>query len=232
LAGVIRDAFFFVPGGRWVSRRLCAERELAADQLAVSVTRRPGALASGLLKALDVHRPTMACASFSAPSAVVMRVERLVADEEVGRRGRATVESAAVAGALTVALALSLYVPAVVASNAEEGWGRNALALLWTWPVEEVTTVSEPAVFEVYSRSTPFLQQPRPSGTGPADAGREFHPAFLRGELPYAGTDARVHTLGQETSREMETRQFRVTPLVAANEGLGVFWLHELRAGQ
>jgi beta-lactamase regulating signal transducer with metallopeptidase domain len=230
VVGLVRDACFFVPGGRWVSRRLCAERELAADHLAISATRRPCALASGLLKTMDVSRPGMVCASFAAPSAVVMRVERLVSDTPGGGRTRTVMETGLVAATLTAVVALAIQIPAVVASNAEDNWNRDALALLWTWPVETQTVVAvgEAAVFDVYRRSTPYLSPPRTVGTGLIDAGREFHPAFLRGEHTYADS-AGVHTRGTEAlaaMRDAESRQWRATPLVSANDGLGVFWLH------
>ena len=43
--GAARDLTFFVPGGGWAVRQLHRERELAADQVAVAATGRPGALA-------------------------------------------------------------------------------------------------------------------------------------------------------------------------------------------
>src|SRR5581483_5484205 len=50
LASVLRDAFFYLPTSWRAYRRLQHEKELACDDLAVSVTKRPLALASALAK--------------------------------------------------------------------------------------------------------------------------------------------------------------------------------------
>jgi beta-lactamase regulating signal transducer with metallopeptidase domain len=231
VVGFVRDVCWFVPGGKWVSRRLCVEREVAADEAAVSVTTRPGALASGLLKAIDVHRPSLACAAFSSSAAVVGRVERLVCDRSDGGRCRTLVESTLVAGSLTVAIALGVQIPGLVASNAtEDGFGRSALALLWTWSAEsEVTLYTEATAFDVYRRSTPYQPTARVTGAGPVDAGVEFHPAVLRGERPLqAAAQVEVHTT-MDPWVESERERWRATRVVAANDGLGVYWLHDPR---
>lgn len=232
LVGVVRDLCFFVPGGRWVTRRLCEEREFAADQLAVRTTERPGALASGLLKAIDVHRPSMACAAFSAPAAVVTRVERLVGEGPSHGRVRTAAESASIAGALTVAVALALQLPAVIAAPAaDDAFGRSALAVLWTWEAESPPAVaSEPAVFDVYARSTPYEPPTRSVPAQTASQGQEFAPAYLRGERDLAAAEASVHTRSAAVARHDEhmLRQWRATPVVAPTERLRLYWLHEL----
>jgi Zn-dependent protease with chaperone function len=52
--GIVRDLVFFVPGGGWAIAQLHRERERAADHLAVRVTGKPGALASGLLRTIEL----------------------------------------------------------------------------------------------------------------------------------------------------------------------------------
>lgn len=236
LVGLIRDICFFVPGGRWVSRRLCEEREFAADQVAIGTTGRPGALASGLLKVIDVSRPTMACAAFAAPAAVVTRVERLVGDDEDHGPLRTLVESASVAGALTLSVAIALQLPAAIAApTSEDGFGRNAIALLWTWQVEAPPVVhTEPTAFDVYRRSTPYEPPARSVQADAAYHGQEFNPVYLRGERDIASAEAtRVHTRSAALARhdEQMLRQWRATPVVAPTDRLRLYWLHELESG-
>jgi Zn-dependent protease with chaperone function len=50
LATMLRDAFFYLPTSWAAYRELQADKELACDDLAVSVTQRPLALASALAK--------------------------------------------------------------------------------------------------------------------------------------------------------------------------------------
>jgi hypothetical protein len=50
VATVLRDVFFYLPTSQIAYRQLQAEKELACDDLAISVTRRPLALASALTK--------------------------------------------------------------------------------------------------------------------------------------------------------------------------------------
>lgn len=230
---LVRDVFFFVPGGRWMTRRLCAERELAADHVAVGATGRPAALASGLLKALDARRADLACAAFAAPAAVVGRVERLIADRPSGGLLRPMGETAALAGVLAMAVVAAVQIPATVASHVtEEGWGRDALAVLWAWGPEPVAeAVAESTVFDVYRRSTPYAPQAS-TGSAQEPHGIEFTPALLRGDRSLDPVGPAVHTRATAVNawRDAELLQeWRATPLVAGTEGLGVYWLHELR---
>jgi Zn-dependent protease with chaperone function len=153
LLGIVRDVFFFVPGGRWALRQLHSERELAADQCAVRVTRRPGALASGLLKVIEESRPGAACAAFVPSGTLVGRVQHLVEDHPTVTRTRGGVEVVAVATLLSVAVGAAIEVPAMVAGL--EG-DRDAVAVVWTSAPETVTTPEdpvEPRVFQVYRRT-------------------------------------------------------------------------------
>lgn len=242
IVGVVRDALFFVPGGRWVQRRLCVERELAADQVAVNATQRPGALASGLLKALDAHQPRGACAAFAAPAGIVGRVERLVGPAPAGGSARSALETASVAAALTAAVALAVHLPGALAAPAgEDGVARSALALLWTWPVAEVepTIVGEPTAFDVYRRSTPYEQPARTESAASPHAGSEFHPSVLRGERvaaarPDVRPSAHTHAAVSVSARHDEDllRQWRATPVVAPMDRIRLYWLHEVEVAR
>lgn len=71
LVGIVRDLAFFLPGIHIAARWLGVEQEHSADELAAESTQRPGALASGLLKAWHSagadgarsHLPAGACAA-------------------------------------------------------------------------------------------------------------------------------------------------------------------------
>ena len=152
--GVVRDLMFFVPGGGWAVRQLHREREMAADQLAVEVTGRPGALASGLLKVLE-ESPAGAtpCAALAPTGSVVDRV-RVLVDDAPGpglmRRGTETVTVAVVAiGAVLGAL----VVPSLMTGTERE---RDAVALVWsaatpTGPQD--VAVAEARAFDTYRRT-------------------------------------------------------------------------------
>jgi hypothetical protein len=89
IVGTVRDLTFFIPGSGWALTHLHRERELAADQAAVAVTGRPGALASGLLKVIeagpDARNP---CAALAPTGTLVSRVEALVDERPPPSRGR------------------------------------------------------------------------------------------------------------------------------------------------
>lgn len=78
LATVLRDAFFYLPTS-WVAyRQLQHEKELACDDLAVQLTRRPLALAAALAK---VWQPTATVPAFAPVQPLVGRnvlVERRI----------------------------------------------------------------------------------------------------------------------------------------------------------
>jgi len=50
LATLLRDAFYYLPTSRTAHRQLQREKEIACDELAASLTKRPLALASALAK--------------------------------------------------------------------------------------------------------------------------------------------------------------------------------------
>lgn len=159
LVAIVRDLFFFVPGAGWASRQLHAERELAADQVAATATRRPGALASGLLKVMDLTGPAaVGCAALvpEMPSSTVTgRVRLLIEPQEVTRLRRG-MEVTTVVVAIAVAAGAGIGGPALVAS----GDGVDEVHLAWTPSASTPSPAGLPALdttataFDVY-RSMP-----------------------------------------------------------------------------
>jgi beta-lactamase regulating signal transducer with metallopeptidase domain len=86
LATILRDAFFYLPTSRIAYRRLQAEKELACDDLVVSATQRPLALASALARVWlhAVEPPRLVCIGTAqtiegAGESLKGRIERLLA---------------------------------------------------------------------------------------------------------------------------------------------------------
>jgi Zn-dependent protease with chaperone function len=86
LATVLRDAFFYLPTSRIAYYQLQQEKELACDDIAVGLTRRPLALASALAKVWHhaVDRPSFSAAQSlsGAGEAIEGRITRLLAGPE------------------------------------------------------------------------------------------------------------------------------------------------------
>ena len=158
--GVLRDIAFFVPGGKWSVRQLHRERELAADQLAVSTTGRPGALASGLLKVIETGPARSPCAALVPSGGVVDRVKILVDQEPAATPTRRHGETVAVVSAVVFAVAAGLIVPSLAAGPDRE---REALAFVWSAsqpvPTAEVPS-GEARAFDVYRRSEMEIAAP------------------------------------------------------------------------
>lgn|GEM_PF-983820 len=76
------DLFWFIPGYRWLSRKIDRMREIAADEWATSIHHEPQCLASALLKLKDVpevkSRFTMYSGFFREKSLIKDRIERLL----------------------------------------------------------------------------------------------------------------------------------------------------------
>lgn len=181
--GTVRDLSFFVPGGRWALAQLHRERELAADQAAVSVTGRPGALASGLLKSLDRPAPSHPCAAFAPSHSLVDRVTALVDEAPPVSRRRRSSELALVAGVALVAVTAATTVPAALAGSERE---RDALAVAWTppgtgEPDAAATPQAEPRAFAVY-RQTRLLTDASPAAArpGPDTSSADDRPSTWR----------------------------------------------------
>jgi beta-lactamase regulating signal transducer with metallopeptidase domain len=166
--GALRDLTFFVPGGGWAIRQLHRERELAADQVAVRVTRRPGALASGLLKVLEAN-PSRdhACAALVPSGNLVDRVRVLVEDAPAPTRLRRSSETAAVVLVVVSATTAALVLPTAIAGPEQQ---RDALAFVWS-STPAVTAAEVPTgearVFDVYRRGASLGNDARTSAPGP-----------------------------------------------------------------
>lgn len=151
MLGSLRDAVFFAPGVGWAVRHLHRERELAADQAAVSVTGRPGALASGLLKVLD-HGPRKvhACATLAPSGGLVQRIEMLVEGTPQLTSRRRVGELGVLVLAGVVAVAVAWFVPTQLAGVERE---RDAFALVWSPRPAEAEAAPSARAFSVYDRN-------------------------------------------------------------------------------
>jgi Zn-dependent protease with chaperone function len=239
--GALRDLAFFVPGGGWAVRQLHRERELTADQVAVTVTDRPGALAGGLLKVLETSRSeSHPCAAFAPPGNLVDRVRVLVEDHPPVTRVRRGTEAVAVVAVVATAAAAGVLVPNLAAGADGQ---RDAVALLWTnvtpTPFEPETVTAEARAFDVYRRSSLEVGQP----SVVFHAGHDEHSVEnRRATLAACGQegatcpvqDPRVG-LGirpQPTitvDRELADR-WRATRVAGdASDGLGLYWLARLQ---
>lgn len=241
VVGGVRDVAFFVPGGRWALRQLHAERELAADRLAADATRRPAALASGLLKVLDRTAPaTAGCAALAPHGGIVVRVNTLVSDRSDGPN-RSTAEAVVLAGVSALAVVTALQLPALVSDAGQ----RDVLAVLLRAPQAPpaaaiAATASEALVFQVYRDTSALaLEAGSVTASGPAvdDRPDEISPSTLwecsasRAACP----DPEVTTgLGLRPRPDVRddralVERWRATPLVTADEGPAVYWLARLR---
>lgn len=111
LATVLRDAFFYLPTSRRAFRQIQHDKELACDDLAVSVTGRPLALASALAK---VWQRSAAAPTFAAGQALAepgttieQRIRRRLAPI-VPAAPSLNPSTAKVGGLLTAGLAIGL----------------------------------------------------------------------------------------------------------------------------
>lgn len=151
ILGAVRDAVFFAPGVGWAVRHLHRERELAADQVAVGATGRPGALASGLLKVLEGGpRAGHACAAFAPRGGLVQRVQTLVEAPPAPSRARRRIEYVALTAVAAIAVAAALVVPGQIAGAERQ---RDAVAIVWSAvPQEQVAVTADARAFDVYAR--------------------------------------------------------------------------------
>ncbi|HVM20732.1 MAG TPA: M56 family metallopeptidase [Egibacteraceae bacterium] len=124
VVGVFADLTFFLPTVHLATRWLNAEREESADELAAVHTRRPGALASSILKvwegAVPRTQPLAACGAVAVATGarvVTGRVERLVSAPPVRSRGGRALESWVTAVVLVAALVGAVVVPPWIASE-------------------------------------------------------------------------------------------------------------------
>lgn len=241
LVGIIRDVAFFVPGIGWAARQLHRERELAADQVAVGATGKPGALAGGLLKVLEVGPGSRSpCAAFAPHGSLVDRVTVLVDDRPSpsGTRRRLEVGAAAVIASLSVIIAM--IVPTVLAGPDRE---RDAVALVWSTTTsaeaDQVGFAADARAFDVYRRSTIDAIEREAPVTVPVD---EHATSFRRSTLHACDTEGaicpapeRTPGLGMRpqpviTVDDALTGQWRSRPVVngdgeVRSDGFRLYWL-------
>ena len=86
---LLGDVFWFVPGYRWLSRKIDRLREVVADQWATASGIEPLALASALVKLKEIpetpHRFVLYSAFFREKSLLRIRVERLLGETQERR---------------------------------------------------------------------------------------------------------------------------------------------------
>lgn len=239
--GIVRDLAFFVPGGRWALRQLHAERELAADQLAVRTTRRPGALASGLLKVLDGAEVGAPCAALVPRGTLVGRVEQLIDPQEV-TPVRSGCEMLAVAVALALAIGAAVEIPAAISGDGD----RYALAIfLQSVGAEPASGAELPArearAFQVYRDAAQL--EPATPATTVVVAELDDHPSEMSRRSLHACADVPNACVDREPSARLGIEpvpvvrmpdnalvdRWRAKPLVTMEEGIAVYWLEELR---
>ncbi|MEX0869765.1 MAG: M56 family metallopeptidase [Nitriliruptoraceae bacterium] len=241
VVGVVRDAVFFAPGTRWAVRHLHRERELAADQVAVAVTRRPGALASGLLKVLD-HAPRTtahACASLAPSAGLVDRVRVLVDAPHPPSTHRRVLELGALGSVVTLAITSALVLPSAAAGVEHE---RDAVAVVWSPSSSDapVDTGGPARVFDVYRRNA--LGSATAGGAASVAATRDDERAIeSRRSTLYACADDELScpaarhrlSLGLRprpvvTVDRAVTRAWQATPVLdgtTGGSGLQMYWL-------
>jgi len=236
--GTVRDVAFFVPGIGWAARQLHRERELAADQVAVSATGRPGALASGLLKVLDRGGEAPSpCAAFAPHGSLVDRVQVLVDDRPPPTRVRRSMEFAAAALVSAVSVLVAMVVPTAMAGPERE---REAVALVWSASVAGETAevaAADARAFDVYRRTHVAASDQRTSGRILAD---ENSLEYRRSTLHACGqTDAVCPAPDSRIGLGMQprpiirvdaelTQQWEATPVADGadrSDGFRMFWL-------
>lgn len=236
---VIRDVVFFVPGGRWALRQLLVEREMAADHLAVQTTRRPGALAGGLLKVLEGAGGGHACAALLPQGTLVRRVNQLVEDRPAPTRARATGELLAIGTAFTLVVITATALPRLMAGGDPDG----GLGMLLTAPRapasgEVDASAVEPRVFDIYRRSAlRSSNEPTPTATVLDDDTNLLRRSSLAACVARAQTcdQSRSHaTLALRPQQEPRSpdsvgMRWHAHPVVDTGDVLRIYWLSTVR---
>lgn len=79
---LLGDLFWFVPGYKWLGRKIDDLREIVADQWAIEAGTQPALLASALVRLKDASTPfensVLYSAFFRKPSLLKLRIERLL----------------------------------------------------------------------------------------------------------------------------------------------------------
>lgn len=130
IVGIIKDMLFFIPGRAWADTALHRERERAADERAVSLTGKPAALASSMLKAAEQPHISLSqgVAALAPQGEFVARIEALLTPQPVTRL-RHRLELATIALLSGVTVVASIALPAILRSDATE---RDGVAVMWS----------------------------------------------------------------------------------------------------
>ena len=176
LSGVLRDLLAWNPFAHIAFRRLSLDRELEADRLAATLTGRPLAVASGLLKvaqSMIVRRRafTHGLAFFGSRRAVSTRVAQLVAVAE-GRSSVVPVGRLPYVAAAALSIALGLQVGAQFGRQ-----DAGALAIVWGAQDIDASSAWAPKAFVKH----PKAREGRESN---AWHGRGRPPDRVSGRLP------------------------------------------------
>lgn len=175
LVGVVSDLTFFLPTVHLVRRWLTKEREESADEWASQHTRRPAALASGILKVWERALPRVpalqVCGAVPASSApprrglarlqrrphlsggarsVALRVERLVTPAPASTTARQMLEVSLAAIVIVVALAAALAIPPWIAHELD----AYSLAIAYVPPPADPVESAAFSTFRALAPST------------------------------------------------------------------------------
>lgn len=242
-AAAVGDAVCFLPGAAGAMRRLRREREAAADLRAVEVTGRPAALASGLLRALDLAAPPRrqpaGCAALVEAGGVVGRVRLLLEQPAPGRR-RHRAEVALAAATSLLAVAAAVAVPAAL--RGEEGQ-RDAVGVLLGAPAASAAEASasdalpEARAFAVYRRAGAGAGSAAASSTRPAVRGDLLALDRVGVAATCAAVPAACRTVVRTPGLGLRpdpielvaapTVRWQATPVLTADPGdrIAVYWL-------
>jgi beta-lactamase regulating signal transducer with metallopeptidase domain len=246
LVAAVRDVVCFVPGAGSALEALHREREAAADQDAVAVTKRPGALASGLLAVvgLGAQRPLpQGCAALAPSSGVVDRV-RFLLDENRPTAARHRLEVLLAAMVSLAAVLMSLLVPNLLSGADGQ---RDALGVLVAPAPDRAAVLSPTAgasegrVFDVYRRlgDARTASSPVASAASPVEVfGPEDRPGVARlctSDVAACPTKPARVGLGLRPTQIvlLEDRvmaRWQATPVLDGPTGdrLAVYWLSRL----
>ena len=166
LSGVLRDLLAWNPFAHIAFRRLSLDRELEADRRAASLTGKPLAVASGLLKvaqSMIVRRRAFdpGLAFFRSRRAVSTRVAQLVAVAE-GRSSVVPVGRLPYVAAAALAIALGLQVGAQFGRQ-----DAGALAIVWGAQDIDASSAWAPKAFIKHPKAREGRESSAWNGGGP-----------------------------------------------------------------
>lgn len=233
--GIIKDLLFFIPGRAWADRSLHRERERAADERAVSLTGKPAALASSMLKAAELPRATgpQGVAALAPQGEFVARIEALLAPQPVSR-ARHRVELATVALLSMVTVIASIALPALFRTD---GSDRDGVAVMWSNAVTNAKLEqTEARVFAVYREvATPVAVNSAPPVRTHIERQLDNRPSTIRSCTDLlCPSQATAVSLGLSPQRAGAPRTsdnvLRATPLRDDTTGsVRVFWVADSR---